>query len=83
MGHALMSRTSPRQGIHYKRADRDKAVKEALKQGEDFTVEQIEPGLYQSVFPTPLAHKSDTHIDPWDAWEYIAYVILGKDREMR
>lgn len=43
--------------------------------GEVFTVEEVEPGVFQSVFPTALAHASQLHESEYDAWAYIETVI--------
>lgn len=36
-----------------------------------FTVEEVEPGLFQSVFPERLAQESELHTTADDAWSYI------------
>jgi hypothetical protein len=46
-----------------------------LENGQVFTVETVEPGLYQSVFPEHLADHSQLHSSVIDAWIYIATVI--------
>jgi hypothetical protein len=40
-----------------------------------FTVEEVEPGLFQSVFPERLSSESELHADEADAWSYIDEVI--------
>lgn len=40
-----------------------------------FTVEEIEPGLFQSVFPEELAHLSQLHTSLEDAWCYMMEVM--------
>lgn len=39
-----------------------------------FTVEEVEPGLFQSVFPERLAQDSELHASEDDAWDYIEEV---------
>lgn len=36
-----------------------------------FMVEEVEPGLFQSVFPERLAHESQLHDSADDAWGFI------------
>lgn len=53
---------------------------------EVFTVEECEPGLFQSVFPTRLAHKSQLHTTTKDAWDYITEIRdseVGDDHPAR
>lgn len=40
--------------------------------GEVFTVEECEPGLFQSVFPSAHHTLSQLHATEADAWDYIA-----------
>ena len=47
--------------------------------GQLFTVEECEPGIWQSVFPERLAHKSQLHSNQDDAWHYIAAVMRGEE----
>lgn len=54
-----------------------KETKKALELGEEFAVEFIEEGLYQSVFPHTMAEHSQLHVTAWEGWEYIAEVILA------
>lgn len=41
------------------------------KQVEVYTVEEVEPGVFQSVFPSEHADRSSLHADAEDAWAYI------------
>lgn len=41
------------------------------KRIEIYCVEQCEPGIYQSVFPSPEAEKSQLHSSIQDAIDYI------------
>lgn len=43
-------------------------------QGQAYTVIEVEPGLFQSVFPSWLHEKSQLHSSEADAWDYIADV---------
>lgn len=43
--------------------------------GQVFTVQEVEPGLFQSVFPERLADKSELHSDEQAAWDYISDVM--------
>ena len=42
--------------------------------GQVFTVEECEPGVFQSVFPERLAEFSCIHDTEQDAWDYISEV---------
>jgi hypothetical protein len=42
---------------------------------EVFTVEEVEPGVFQSVFPKRLAEHSQLHTSELEAWQYIASVL--------
>jgi hypothetical protein len=43
--------------------------------GQVFSVEEVEPGQFQSVFPTRFSDCSCLHDSEKDAWEYIDSVI--------
>lgn len=49
--------------------------------GQAFTVDEVEPGTFQSVFPERLADKSSLHVDEVAAWDYIAEVISDDAQE--
>lgn len=46
-----------------------------------FTVEEVEPGLFQSVFPEHLAYLSSLHTTREDAWWYMFEVIYHPRRQ--
>ena len=50
--------------------------REPIPAGDEvFTVEEVEPGVFQSVFPTMLAEASSLHESEDAAWTYIDTVI--------
>ena len=48
--------------------------------GQVFTVDEVEPGNFQSVFPSRLADKSALHTDDQAAWDYIADVMADDEQ---
>lgn len=53
---------------------------------EVFCVEECEPGIFQSVFPSRIAHKSSLHTSRADAWDHINEIRdseIGDDHPAR
>lgn len=42
---------------------------------EVFTVEEVEPGQFQSVFPSSMAESSALHTSRAEAWRYIGQCV--------